>query len=550
MTARAELEEIARAATLLSDPGSVVELRALETRHATCAGYFDDPEKLVHAAVGLSGAALGVFITLNVVARDLFARAANRVKDRVKFTTSDADITARRWLLLDLDPSRPSGISATDIEHEAALAATRTCHTWLREELAFPPTSLVLADSGNGGHVLVRIDLPNDAEATTLVRRSLEAVALYCGTKDVRVDTSVYNAARISKLYGTLAMKGDDLPERPHRLARVLDCPVVVTPAPRALLDRLAALRPLEPVPPSAPGRDFDVRAWLAQHGIQVVREKPWVNGAIILELAECPIGAHAHHRNEAVVIILRSGMLLYRCLHETCQGRQWADLREHLDGRPQAPRRTDALSQAPGASDAYVPPTGDTAAEPRDADQAGADPGLRSLRSFRSYHGGQEWPAPLAQEALYGLAGDVVRTIEPATEADPAALLLQFLTAFGNVIARNAYFRIEADEHFMNLFVVLVGESSKARKGTSWGRVRDLFQPADADWAATRIQSGLSSGEGLIWAVRDPINEEGEAAGEEGRATGICRGDRRSRRARQAPVHRRAGVEHDPPHA
>ncbi len=114
-------------------------------------------------------------------------------------------------------------------------------------------------------------------------------------------------------------------------------------------------------------------------------------------------------------------------------------------------------------------------------------------------------WPEPLADEAYYGLAGDFVRLIAPQTEADPVAILAQFLTAFGNCIGRSPHFMAEADRHGLNLYAVLVGESSRGRKGTSWGHVRRLFEKVDEKWAAIRILDGLSSGEGLIQAVRDP---------------------------------------------
>jgi hypothetical protein len=118
----------------------------------------------------------------------------------------------------------------------------------------------------------------------------------------------------------------------------------------------------------------------------------------------------------------------------------------------------------------------------------------------------GPPWPSPLAEEALHGLAGDVVRVLGPASEADPAALLLQVLVGLGSVIGRTAHFRVEDDLHYGNEFLVLVGKTSKARKGTSWGRVRRLLEGAEAQWAAERVQTGLSSGEGLIWGVRDPV--------------------------------------------
>ena len=120
-----------------------------------------------------------------------------------------------------------------------------------------------------------------------------------------------------------------------------------------------------------------------------------------------------------------------------------------------------------------------------------------------------RRWPEPLRPEAHYGLAGEIVRAIEPHTEADPAALLLQLLSGFGSIVGRKPHFRAEADRHYLNLFVVLVGATSKGRKGTSWGIIETLLGQVEKDWRDRCITSGLSSGEGLIWAVRDPIDEQ-----------------------------------------
>jgi hypothetical protein len=117
-----------------------------------------------------------------------------------------------------------------------------------------------------------------------------------------------------------------------------------------------------------------------------------------------------------------------------------------------------------------------------------------------------RRWPDPLAQEAFFGLAGRIVHTIGPSTEADPAALLVQALIMFGNVIGRSSHFRVEGDCHYGNENSVLVGRTSKARKGTSFGRIARLFEEVDSQWFNERVASGISSGEGLIWAVRDPI--------------------------------------------
>ena len=115
-------------------------------------------------------------------------------------------------------------------------------------------------------------------------------------------------------------------------------------------------------------------------------------------------------------------------------------------------------------------------------------------------------WPQPMAEEAYYGLAGDVVRTITPTTESDPVAILMHFLTYFGSCAGLEPHFLVEDTQHGLNEFVGIVGATSKARKGTADKRVRRLFRLVDDDWAKARIKSGLSSGEGLIWAVRDPM--------------------------------------------
>lgn len=130
------------------------------------------------------------------------------------------------------------------------------------------------------------------------------------------------------------------------------------------------------------------------------------------------------------------------------------------------------------------------------------------SCSSYLSYPEG--WPR-LAPEALYGLAGDFVRTVEPHSEADPVALLATFLSYFGNAVGPAPYYLVESDRHHCNTFQVLSGETSRARKGVSEGRVRAVFRVADPDWTDTRVVSGLSSGEGVVHAVRDRVEVEGE---------------------------------------
>ncbi|WP_422931374.1 bifunctional DNA primase/polymerase [Singulisphaera sp. PoT] len=130
-----------------------------------------------------------------------------------------------------------------------------------------------------------------------------------------------------------------------------------------------------------------------------------------------------------------------------------------------------------------------------------------------------REWPSP-PRAAYAGLLGEIVGMIEPHTEADPVAILGQLLVGLGNLMGRNSYFQVESTRHYLNLFLGLVGESSKARKGTSWDQARSLLAAQDPAWDDDRIQFGLSSGEGLIWAVRDAIYKR-EAKKKDGKVVG-----------------------------
>ena len=216
--------EILRAAEIFLADGEH-ELRAPKTADGTISGLFDDPDALAAAAISLHGKAPGIYITLNPVLKP----ANNRVTTNSHETTKAADIARRSWLLVDFDPIRESNTSATDAEHDLAIEAARNCAEDLLE--AGWPQPL-WADSGNGSHILFRIDLPNDAESTALVKRVLEALREKYTVAGISVDRTVFDPSRISKLYGTVAAKGPHSEERPHRLSRILAAPETTGPTP------------------------------------------------------------------------------------------------------------------------------------------------------------------------------------------------------------------------------------------------------------------------------------------------------------------------------
>jgi hypothetical protein len=220
---RADLAEIRRGIGLLFGPGDVIEVRIPKTgRYGVISGYFDDLERL---AAELFRADCryrppGVYYTINPCVPALLGRAYNRLKERADLTTADTDIRLRRWLPVDLDPVRPAGISSSDEEHEAALARARLIRGELAGEGWGAP---LLADSGNGAHLLYQIDQPNTPDALHTVAGLLSQLSGRFSDEHVKLDTTSGNAARIWKAYGTVCRKGDSIPGRPHRLSRVLE---------------------------------------------------------------------------------------------------------------------------------------------------------------------------------------------------------------------------------------------------------------------------------------------------------------------------------------
>lgn len=379
---RFDPDEIRRALRYFVPSGEPVELRIPKTRKGTVSAYYTDLDALVHDAARLSGRAEGVYVTLNAVSRDLQARACNRYVEFARYTTSDADITWRHFLPIDVDPVRPAGISATDAEHELALNTARRIREWLLTEFGIVS---ILGDSGNGGHILVRIELPNDPGSLALIEKCLHAVASRFDGGGVAIDRSVGNAARIWKLYGTLAAKGDSLPDRPHRLAQLLEVPGILEPADEDQLRSLAAMAPpspqtQRPATGATSGGTFDLNRCFAESGLRVREPQPWQGGRRWV-LPVCPWNA-AHTNGAAFVIQHSSGAISAGCHHDGCRGRDWHDLRDLVEpgwrdghgkrnsapGDADAPPARGAKAAKSGGSPGQTPATQPTAksAQPR----------------------------------------------------------------------------------------------------------------------------------------------------------------------------------------
>jgi putative DNA primase/helicase len=342
------LSEILRTLDLLRETDDLSELRVLGAngREETFFGYYRDRELMARAALHFSGHADGVYLVLNRIHDGLYARSPDAMTraTRQATATSDRDVLRRRWLPVDFDPLRPSGISSTDEERAAAFQTVGECWHWLVEQ-GWPQP--VVGDSGNGYHLLFAVELPNDEAATRLVKGCLEALAVRFNNDKVEIDPKNFNAARIWKLYGTQACKGIATPDRPHRMAKLLHVPDVMLHAvSRELLEKLATevSQPKQGQRPHDDDAVDQLRQWLLQHGQEIVREEEYQDG-YRFQLTCCPF--NPDHKG-AAVFIGGDGRKGFHCFHKSCDSNQWCQLSQLLE--PEAANsRQNASGRRPG---------------------------------------------------------------------------------------------------------------------------------------------------------------------------------------------------------
>jgi hypothetical protein len=319
------VDEVSRSLHAILEPGEVTEVRALGVSTAdhrwthVVSGYFDDLDKLAEAVRRIESYQ-GIYFIPNPVDPAVIARAHNRVRKIEKQSlTSDREIIRRRWLLIDIDPVRASGISSSTEEHQIALDAAREMRIVLSEE-GWP--SPIIADSGNGSHLLYRIDLPVDDNE--LVKRTLAGLAARFDTPHVIVDRTVFNPARIWKQYGSWARKGDSTSDRPHRMAKVLEVPDDLEIVPGPLLAKLAVASSTNRGQITLNRSAFNVNDWIEVHRLELLGPKPWRGGQRWI-FPRCPW--NPDHKNSAFIVQLENGGLAAGCHHNSCANNNWEQL-------------------------------------------------------------------------------------------------------------------------------------------------------------------------------------------------------------------------------
>lgn len=329
--------------TVFNPQDRLVEIRLLGKD--TYSGYFHDIDTLINCIKPLLNqqdarnyGIMQAYFTLNEINEDLYSREQHdKFVKKPKSTTTDGDIIHRRFILIDLDPNRASGISASNEEYEKAHLKAVAIYKYLIGAGFKEP---IITTSGNGYHCYLTCDMPNDNEHTELVKRFLQSLSKMFSDDDVQIDEKVFNPARIDKLIGTWAKKGSDTQNRRWRISRILKIPNDLSPNADELFRKIADLLPKEE-PKVLPNRKpfyggisqpFDLVSWLDEHGIKY-REKKSGNSTLY-ELEECPwIDQHSDRKKwDSALFVDADGKITFNCTHSHCAGKTWHDVRLHYE--------------------------------------------------------------------------------------------------------------------------------------------------------------------------------------------------------------------------
>lgn len=300
-----------------------------------------------------------IYFVMNEISQDCYARPqCERFVKSPKVTTNDSNILKRNFLLLDFDPVRVSQTNSSEEQFERAHKKAQEVFRFLKEK-GFE--DMAVAISGNGWHVLVRVDIPCDEETDKIIKDFYTYMGSVFTDEYVDFDTSVYTRARLTKLYSTLAKKGANIPSNPWRQSKIVYIPKNLIPTPLEKIKKIADLLPKEEPKPTPSrnrnysGEQFNLETWLNEHGIQYRVKSS--GGSTVYELYECPwIDTHSDRKNwDSALFVDPLGKITFNCHHSHCKGRTWQDFRTHYEpdayDRPQWQSRQNIVyvqKQAP----------------------------------------------------------------------------------------------------------------------------------------------------------------------------------------------------------
>lgn len=327
MTQLTATQAITKTLDVLMATGDVVEVRILKTPKGTVSGYYNDFKKLSIDVAKYIGK-YDIYFTMNPAKDELLARCSNRLAEYAKQTTTDNDIKQLRHILIDIDPIRASGISSTDAEKKAAIQIIKEITKDLVTE-GFPKP--VIADSGNGYHILLPIDLENNSENVAVIKEFLATLDFLYSNEQAQVDVTTYNPSRIVKLYGTKACKGDNTSDRPHRYSKILKVPDKIKQVTLKQLKAIIKKKPKVDVSTknakSTKSKTIDLEAFIDKYGLDIAFQSTFGKHGTKYIFNTCPWNSD-HTNRSAYILQFGNGAVSAGCHHNSCSEENWKSLR------------------------------------------------------------------------------------------------------------------------------------------------------------------------------------------------------------------------------
>ena len=308
----------------------LVEIRFLGN-NKTASGYYKNIENLVRDVERMDAEdKFQIYFTLNCIEDSCYGREqCENVVWKPKNTTTDNDIKGRYWILIDLDPKRPSGTSSSNEEYEKAHIKAVEVYRYLMDMGFYEP---VVCSSGNGWHLLLPCKIGISTETNEVVNKFLKVLSMLFSDESIDIDVKVGNPARICKLYGTMAKKGTNIPERPHRMSRIVKTPAEIKPNNIEYFKKIAELFP-EKEQPSVNNNwkpqdsNFDLDEFITKHNIPVTKKVEVADGTRYY-LEHCLFNPD-HKGKDAILFKHNNGAVAYYCYHNSCQNNDWRKVRE-----------------------------------------------------------------------------------------------------------------------------------------------------------------------------------------------------------------------------
>ena len=320
--------EIRKTISLLKPDGRLFEVRIIYDSRATYSGYFKSADDLIAAFRRdiREYANCNIYITLNYLNDECYSRLQrNKFLQKTKATTSDNDVQGYEWLFIDVDPHRSTEVSSSEEQVGQAKEIGNKVYTFMKNIGFYDP---VFGFSGNGVHLLYRVNMRNSPENIALIKSCLQVLDMFFSTDAVQIDLKNFNPGRVCKLYGTEAQKGANTEERPHRMSKVIGNPESAKVNDIKYIEKLAGMLPKEEKPQrynNYQPTQFDLDEWLDKYGIRY--KKTGYSGGTKYILEQCPFDSN-HKGKDACIFKTSGGAIGFHCFHNSCADKTWKDVR------------------------------------------------------------------------------------------------------------------------------------------------------------------------------------------------------------------------------